>query len=74
MGLKARLEKLDGGRTIRRWPEGLTDILRQEDWVAILDAPDQQAELLRRCPNYYALVEALVAARPDRHGVQRVRI
>jgi hypothetical protein len=74
LSLKQRVDRLGGTQTISMWPDGLTDILPQEDWVAILSAPDQDAELLRRCPNYYALTQALKAAPADRNGVRRLRV
>ncbi len=74
MSLKGRIDRLGGTRTVTRYQDGLTDILTQEDWVEILNAPDQEAELLRRCPNYYRLDAALRAQRPDGQGVRRLRI
>ena len=43
MSLKQRVDRLGGTRTITMWPDGVTDLLPQEAWVAILDAPDQDA-------------------------------
>ncbi len=74
MSLKGRIDRLGGTRTVMMYEDGLTDILSQEEWVEILEAPDQDAALLRRCPNYHALEAALKAQRPDSQGVRRIRI
>lgn len=74
MSLKQRVDRLGGTQTVTMWPEGLSDVLGQEDWVAILAAEDPDAEILRRCPNYTAIHQALRAATPDRNGLRRIRI
>lgn len=74
MGLKERVDRLGGKRLIRGHADGLNDILSQEDWVAILEADDPEAELLARCPTYYRLEAALNAVPPDAQGVRRLRI
>lgn len=74
MSLKDRVVRLGATRTLTMDELGLTDILPQEDWVDILDADVPEAELMRRCPNYYALEAALKAQRPDSRGVRRLRV
>lgn len=74
MSLTGRVSRLRSTRTITQWPDGLNNILEQEDWVVILGAEDPDAEILRRCPNYQAVLLALKAAKPDSNGLRRVRV